>query len=134
MQKHIIEKPSQHVSRSLSMQRRKVPAVYGKAAQADAFAALQNFLQKRLLSGELCAHARGVFPGSCNQLLESFPCIRRPVGCGGSLGQLHTSGRQAELLHIKLGNQNLQHCPAHIWFRGNGPERLQIVISRDPAG
>ena len=29
--------------RSLSMQRRKVPAVYGKAAQADAFAALQNF-------------------------------------------------------------------------------------------
>ena len=47
--KHMIQKPTQHFPRGSSLKRRKVPAVYGKTAQADAFAALQNFLQKRFL-------------------------------------------------------------------------------------
>ena len=47
--KYVVQQPPQHVSRRPSVKRREIPAVYGKAAQADAFAALQNFLQKRFL-------------------------------------------------------------------------------------
>ena len=45
----MIQKPTQHFPCGSSLKRRKIPPVYGKAAQADAFAALQNFLQKRFL-------------------------------------------------------------------------------------
>ena len=45
----MIQKPTQHFPRGSSLKRRKIPPVYGKAAQADALTALQNFLQKRFL-------------------------------------------------------------------------------------